>query len=219
MVNNHRSIRMQNSGDDVRPDSDLILSDKAHKRAPDSDSLAASLPNLPYILRVHCSVRSSSKMASPLDHSKEVESAHHVADFKTSADHEELQLMGATSPGVRRMEAISAHLTLFDRIFLFVGVFSIAYAYSLDATVRYTFQVSNSPHTLHRYSHLFSEDDCHSVIRPPQSSGISQCRPQRHRCRWTAHRVQDRRRLRSCRARSLLHILLRSWDHHRSSLK
>ena len=54
---------------------------------------------------------------------------------------EALQLMGATSPGVKRIEAISAHLTLFDRVFLFVGVFLIAYAYSLDGTVRYTYQV------------------------------------------------------------------------------
>ncbi|OMP81914.1 Siderophore iron transporter 1 [Diplodia seriata] len=51
----------------------------------------------------------------------------------SKASSEEFQLMGATSPGVKRMEAISAHLTLFDRVFLFIGVFFIAYTYSLDA--------------------------------------------------------------------------------------
>ena len=64
------------------------------------------------------------------------------ASLASNASREEaLQLMGATSPGVKRIEAISAHLTLFDRVFLFVGVFLIAYAYSLDGTVRYTYQV------------------------------------------------------------------------------
>lgn len=65
-----------------------------------------------------------------------------VESNAASSREEEFQLMGATSPGVKRIEAIATHLTLFDRIFLFIGVFLIAYAYSLDGTVRYTFQVS-----------------------------------------------------------------------------
>lgn len=53
----------------------------------------------------------------------------------------QVHLTGEKSPGVARIEALSAHLTIFDRIFLFIGVFLIAYAYSLDGTLRYTYQV------------------------------------------------------------------------------
>jgi len=59
---------------------------------------------------------------------------------------------GEKSPGVARIEAVSAQFTLVDRIFLFLGVFLIAYAYGLDGTVRYTFQTnataSYSSHSL-----------------------------------------------------------------------
>ncbi|OJD39926.1 siderochrome-iron transporter sit1 [Diplodia corticola] len=79
------------------------------------------------------------------------------------APSEEFQLMGATSPGVKRMEAISAHLTLFDRIFLFIGVFVIAYAYSLDATVRYTYQTTATASFQH-HSLLASVNVVRSVI-------------------------------------------------------
>lgn len=50
-------------------------------------------------------------------------------------------LLGAKSPGVARIEALSAHFTLWDRVALFVGVFIIAYSYSLDSTIRGTYQV------------------------------------------------------------------------------
>ncbi|THV73534.1 ferrioxamine B transporter [Aureobasidium pullulans] len=53
---------------------------------------------------------------------------------------EQLALTGKTSPGVARIEAINAHLTSFDRWFLGIGVFLIAYAYGLDGTIRYTYQ-------------------------------------------------------------------------------
>lgn len=59
----------------------------------------------------------------------------------TQDRHDEILLTGETSPGVRRIEVISAHITLIDRIFLFIGVFLIAYVYSLDGTLRYTYQV------------------------------------------------------------------------------
>lgn len=49
-------------------------------------------------------------------------------------------LLGKKSPGVQRIEAISAQLTLTDRILLFFGVFLIAYVYGLDGTLRYTYQ-------------------------------------------------------------------------------
>ncbi|OAP62090.1 hypothetical protein AYL99_04293 [Fonsecaea erecta] len=46
------------------------------------------------------------------------------------------------SPGVVRIEAINEVLTRKDRVFLFIGVFLIAYAYGLDGTVRYTYQTT-----------------------------------------------------------------------------
>ncbi|KAL2072411.1 hypothetical protein VTL71DRAFT_11754 [Oculimacula yallundae] len=51
-------------------------------------------------------------------------------------------ILGAKSPGVARIEAVSSQLTLGDRIFLFFGVFLIAYAYGLDGTVRYSYQAT-----------------------------------------------------------------------------
>lgn len=54
---------------------------------------------------------------------------------------DQVAILGNKSPGVARIEAINAHLTSFDRWFLGIGVFLIAYAYGLDGTVRYTYQV------------------------------------------------------------------------------
>jgi SIT family siderophore-iron:H+ symporter-like MFS transporter len=51
-------------------------------------------------------------------------------------------LLGEGSPGVRRIGIIASHFRLVDRVFLFLGVFLIAYVYGLDGTVRYTYQVS-----------------------------------------------------------------------------
>lgn len=58
------------------------------------------------------------------------------------SDHEtgRTPLIGARSPGVIRIEAIAEHMTLVNRIFIFFGVFLIAYAYGLDGTVRYAYQ-------------------------------------------------------------------------------
>lgn len=58
--------------------------------------------------------------------------------FEDSRTH----LLGAKSPGVARIEAIASQLTRTDRIFLFISVFLIAYAYGLDGTVRYTYQTT-----------------------------------------------------------------------------
>jgi len=51
-------------------------------------------------------------------------------------------LIGKKSPGVQRIEILSQHLTLADRVFIFLSVFLIAYAYGLDGTLRYVYQVS-----------------------------------------------------------------------------
>jgi MFS transporter, SIT family, siderophore-iron:H+ symporter len=59
-------------------------------------------------------------------------------------------LLGAKSPGVARIEAISSTLTKIDRLCLFIGVFLIAYAYGLDGTVRYPYQAeATSSYLLH----------------------------------------------------------------------
>ena len=68
---------------------------------------------------------------------KATPSLHHS---DTESDHGRKTLIGAKSPGVSRIEAISEHITLTNRIFIFFGVFLIAYAYGLDGTVRYTYQ-------------------------------------------------------------------------------
>jgi hypothetical protein len=47
------------------------------------------------------------------------------------------------SAGVRRIEAINEQLTRKDRWVVFLAVFLVAYAYGLDGTVRYTYQVSS----------------------------------------------------------------------------
>ncbi|EON96513.1 putative siderophore iron transporter 1 protein [Phaeoacremonium minimum UCRPA7] len=44
------------------------------------------------------------------------------------------------SPGVVRVEALTSVMTRVDRVFIFFGVFIIAYAYGLDGTLRYTYQ-------------------------------------------------------------------------------
>ncbi|KAG9772601.1 ferrioxamine B transporter, partial [Aureobasidium melanogenum] len=49
-------------------------------------------------------------------------------------------LIDGKSPGVARIEAMNQVITRMDRVFLFFGVFLIAYAYGLDGTVRYTYQ-------------------------------------------------------------------------------
>lgn len=66
-----------------------------------------------------------------------------VDDTPHDQAHDEAQLIltGGKSPGVARIEAINRHLTIYDRIALFIGVFLIGYAYGLDATVRYSYQV------------------------------------------------------------------------------
>lgn len=65
----------------------------------------------------------------------------HSSHNPNRVEAEEVLLTGGTSPGVRRIEAISKHITFADRIFLFIGVFLIAYAYGLDGTLRYSYQV------------------------------------------------------------------------------
>ncbi|CAG8889744.1 unnamed protein product [Penicillium egyptiacum] len=59
---------------------------------------------------------------------------------------EPASLMGKGSPGVRRIEIITSHFRFWDRVFLFLAVFLIAYVYGLDGTARYTYQPYATQH-------------------------------------------------------------------------
>lgn len=84
-------------------------------------------------------------MSSIDSHSPSATKPEHETDVRAhtseDASSEYAPVLGQKSPGVVRIEAINAHLTSFDRWFLGIGVFLIAYAYGLDGTVRYTYQV------------------------------------------------------------------------------
>ncbi|KAF7550638.1 hypothetical protein G7Z17_g5572 [Cylindrodendrum hubeiense] len=77
-------------------------------------------------------------MSSPIKdaETKETGLDLHPEDHKSAAD----VVRDLKSPGVVRIEAISAVMTNTDRVFIFFSVFLVAYAYSLDGTVRYTYQ-------------------------------------------------------------------------------
>ncbi|GCB27027.1 siderophore iron transporter 1 [Aspergillus awamori] len=67
------------------------------------------------------------------------------------------------SPGVKRIEALSSHLHILDRVFLFCGVFLIAYVYGLDGLLRGTYQpYATASYGLH--SVLSSVDILRAVI-------------------------------------------------------
>lgn len=61
---------------------------------------------------------------------------------------DDVKLLGTKSPGVERIEAIAKHITFWDRVGIFVGVFLIAYAYGLDGVLRYSYHVG----FCHRYT-------------------------------------------------------------------
>ncbi|KAF2643833.1 siderochrome-iron transporter-like protein Sit1 [Massarina eburnea CBS 473.64] len=62
------------------------------------------------------------------------------APLSEEQHHDENSLIGKKSPGVARIEALSAHISTGNRIAIFLGVFLIAYAYGLDGTLRYAYQ-------------------------------------------------------------------------------
>ena len=78
--------------------------------------------------------RSHEKTTSPTSHSYPDQS--HDVTPKTAAE----VVRDLKSPGVRRVEALAAVLTLTDRICIFFGVFLVAYAYGLDGTLRGVYQ-------------------------------------------------------------------------------
>lgn len=70
-----------------------------------------------------------------------VPSAAEDAVAHPSQQHRSITLLGAESPGVRRIEVISSQFRLVDRVVLFFAVFLVAYAYGLDGMVRGSYQV------------------------------------------------------------------------------
>ena len=86
------------------------------------------------------------KDQSPVDsqvQSQDQDPKHEISDSQPHVpDDSEFHIYGAKSLGVKRIEAISAQFTGVDRIILFFSIFLVAYAYGLDGTIRYTYQVS-----------------------------------------------------------------------------
>ncbi|KAM4058807.1 major facilitator superfamily protein [Hirsutella rhossiliensis] len=70
----------------------------------------------------------------PLDADNAAHRAHPGAPSAAAA------VKDLTSPGVARVEALSASISPTDRICIFLGVFLLAYAYGLDGTLRYAYQ-------------------------------------------------------------------------------
>ncbi|KIY73548.1 MFS general substrate transporter [Cylindrobasidium torrendii FP15055 ss-10] len=63
-----------------------------------------------------------------------------MSDTKSMTSIHSANILGSTSPGVQRIEAITASFTRWTKICLFVSIFLVAYAYGLDGTIRYTYQ-------------------------------------------------------------------------------
>lgn len=99
----------------------------------------------------------------------------------------EATLTGKKSPGVQRIEAIATHFHLVDRIFLFLSIFLLAYAYGLDGTVRYTYQVCYCVVYLFFVAHDMTPGDCHCSLLDPQFVGNGQRFTIRHCGCCSAH--------------------------------
>ncbi|KAK4155605.1 major facilitator superfamily domain-containing protein [Chaetomidium leptoderma] len=91
-----------------------------------------------------------------------------VADA-TSADHglpgcrSSVSTHDEKSPGVRRVEALAAVLTRWDRVFIFLGIFLVAFAYGLDGVLRYAYQ-PNATASFSQHSLLATVNVLRSVI-------------------------------------------------------
>lgn len=86
---------------------------------------------------------SEKKNESAQSQEQNPEPKHEISDSEPrTSDDSSKHIYGAKSLGVKRIEAISAQFTGLDRIILFCSIFLVAYAYGLDGTIRYTYQVS-----------------------------------------------------------------------------
>lgn len=111
-----------------------------------------------------------------------------------------IKLTGKTSPGVKRMEVISKHITFKDRILLFIAIFVLAYAYTLDNTLRYTFQVTPP-------RRMKSSDSNVTILADVRNRQLRTALTSSHGCchqkccgrRWSAYCCEDCRCFWSCR--------------------
>lgn len=63
------------------------------------------------------------------------------AATRTGSSDDATALLGEKSPGVQRIEVITRYISFRNRVSIFLGVFLVAYAYGLDGTLRYAYQV------------------------------------------------------------------------------
>ncbi|KAJ4183638.1 ferrioxamine B transporter [Fusarium falciforme] len=102
-------------------------------------------------------------MSSPVLNKETLETNDHGREVTNEPQSAADAVRDLTSPGVVRIKAISQVITFTDRIFIFFGVFLIAYAYGLDGTVRYTYQPLATD-AFHAHSLLSSVNTLRSVI-------------------------------------------------------
>lgn len=72
------------------------------------------------------------------DHSYEGET------FEKDNSNSKEVVLDSRSPGVRKIEAITSSFTTTSLTLLFVGIFLASYAYGLDGSTRYVYQVSSA---------------------------------------------------------------------------
>jgi hypothetical protein len=72
-------------------------------------------------------------------------------------DHSKEIILDSRSPGVRKIEAITSSFTTTSLTILFVGIFLASYAYGLDSSTRYVYQVSNGFLILWVWCYSFSK--------------------------------------------------------------
>ena len=95
------------------------------------------------------------------------EEEKHVSESHVQTDipQDSVALLDKESPGVKRVEIISSHIHLIDRVFLFSSIFLIAYVYGLDNQVRLTYQVLLPDHI--KRKEACSSLQCSLWQRPP----------------------------------------------------
>lgn len=72
------------------------------------------------------------------------------SDSGSNASSNRSELVGRTSPGVRRMQIIAEELNNTDRVFIFISLFLVAYVYGLDGLLRSVYQVSRTQYLVSR---------------------------------------------------------------------
>ncbi|QPH09569.1 hypothetical protein C2857_000424 [Epichloe festucae Fl1] len=98
--------------------------------------LRSKTPNQPH--KMGQSIEAEKPTPQPHDYSAQAGHMRESPSPVTAAD----AVRDIRSPGVVRVEAVSSVITNLDRVFIFFGVFLMAYVYGLDGTLRYAYQPS-----------------------------------------------------------------------------